>query len=442
MLIEFRVQNFLSFRDEATFSMLAAPSVREHDGSDDPSRSNLLSEPFGRDRVLKFAAIYGANGSGKSNLIPSLAAMKNAVLFSLTDETILAQLYAQHFSLEKEYSERPVSWEAFFVENGISYRYGFEFQGGEVTAEWLFRKKMGAARESYCFEREGSEIKVNPRTWIGAKGVAAQTRKSALYLTTCAQFNVADAIAVKNWFAKKLVILSSGETESFFRTIHLFRNDERMRTDIVAFLRQLDDGIRNLRLKVERIRDPAALPAHVRASLSGILTSEGVEKYDLFTQHDCLEKDGSVSSVEMPFAVESAGTQKAFALTGPWFEALRNGGTLVVDEFGALLHTKLSLDLVKIFQKTTNATAQLIVATHDTNLLRKDLLRRDQIWFAEKNDHGVTDLYSLVEYRIDQARAVRNDASYGKDYLLGRYGAIPYFGNVEQFLGGLANDGK
>ena len=179
MLIEFRVQNFLSFRDEATFSMLAAPSVREHDGSDDPSRSNLLSEPFGRDRVLKFAAIYGANGSGKSNLIRSLAAMKNAVLFSLTDETILAQLYAQHFSLEKEYSERPVSWEAFFVENGISYRYGFEFQGGEVTAEWLFRKKMGAARESYCFEREGSEIKVNPRTWIGAKGVAAQTRKSA-----------------------------------------------------------------------------------------------------------------------------------------------------------------------------------------------------------------------------------------------------------------------
>lgn len=113
-----------------------------------------------------------------------------------------------------------------------------------------------------------------------------------------------------------------------------------------------------------------------------------------------------------------------------------------MDEFGSHLHTKLSLDLVKIFQKATNASAQLIVATHDTNLLRRDLLRRDQIWFAEKNDRGVTDLYSLVEYRIDQARAVRNDASYGKDYLLGRYGAIPYFGDVEQFLGGWINDGK
>lgn len=443
MLIEFRVQNFLSLRDEVTFSMLAASSVREHDGSDGSSHSNILPGSFGRERVLKFAALYGANGSGKSNLIRSLAAMKKAVRFSLTDEGLLSRLCEQHFSFEKECHDLPIAWEILFVEEGICYRYGFEFHKGEVIAEWLYRKSVGiAARESYCFVREGDAIKVNPRKWVGAKGVAAQTRKSALYLTTCAQFNVKDAIAVKEWFTKKLVILYSDEPTPFFRTIQLFRNDERMKSNIVGFLRQLDGGIRDVKLKVEKIKDPAALPIAVRTSMAGALTPEGIEKFDLFTQHDCLEKDGSISSVDMPFIAESAGTQQAFALAGPWFDALRSGGTLVVDEFGSHLHTKLSLDLVKIFQKATNASAQLIVATHDTNLLRRDLLRRDQIWFAEKNDRGVTDLYSLVEYRIDQARAVRNDASYGKDYLLGRYGAIPYFGDVEQFLGGWINDGK
>ena len=302
---------------------------------------------------------------------------------------------------------------------------------------------MGTARESYCFEREKNAIKVNPRTWAGAKGGAEQTRKTALYLTTCAQFNVRDAITVKDWFAKKLVILSGGQAEHYLaQTIQLYQNDQRMKNDIVGFLHQIDCGIRDIKIKVEKVEDLSAVSPSQRAFLQWGVTENGLEKYEIRSQHDCLEKDGSTSSIEMPFDVESTGTQKAFALAGPWFEVLRSGGTLVVDEFGSYFHTKLSLDLVKIFQRVTNTNAQLIVATHDTNLLHRDLLRRDQIWFAEKNDRGVTDLYSLVEYRIDQARAVRNDASYGKDYLLGRYGAIPYFGDVEQFLGGLANDGK
>ena len=108
---------------------------------------------------------------------------------------------------------------------------------------------------------------------------------------------------------------------------------------------------------------------------------------------------------------------------------------MVVDEFGASIHTKLALELLRLFQsKLNNGDAQLVVTTHDTNLLRKDLLRRDQIWFAEKNEQGVSDIYSLVEYNINQATSVRNDASFSKDYLLGKYGAIPYFGNIEKFV--------
>ena len=133
--------------------------------------------------------------------------------------------------------------------------------------------------------------------------------------------------------------------------------------------------------------------------------------------------------------MESLGTNKLFALLGPWFDTLKNGGVLIVDEYGASLHTQLSLKLINLFHSKMNLYgAQLIMSTHDTNLLRKDLLRRDQIWFVEKDKLGSSDLYSLVEYKVNQATSVRNDASFEKDYLLGKYGAIPYFGNIEKFI--------
>ena len=135
------------------------------------------------------------------------------------------------------------------------------------------------------------------------------------------------------------------------------------------------------------------------------------------------------------FKFESLGTTKLFVLLGPFFDTIQNGDVLIINEFGTSLHTQLSVELLKLFYSTMNVLgAQLIITTHDTNLLRKDLLRRDQIWFAEKSSEGASDLYSLVEYKINQANSVRNDASFSKDYLLGRYGAIPYFGNIDKFI--------
>jgi AAA15 family ATPase/GTPase len=148
-----------------------------------------------------------------------------------------------------------------------------------------------------------------------------------------------------------------------------------------------------------------------------------------------------INLAELKFGLESSGTQRLFALSGPWFDTLEKGSILIIDEFGSNLHTKLSIELIKIFQSKMNVTnAQLIFASHDTNLLRNDLFRRDQIWFTEKDgESGSSDLYSLVEYKINQATSVRNDASFEKDYLIGKYGAIPYFGDINRFINEFAN---
>ena len=164
---------------------------------------------------------------------------------------------------------------------------------------------------------------------------------------------------------------------------------------------------------------------------------EKIEKHELEIQatHSLYNDSEIVGDESLNFKFESLGTTKLFALLGPFFDTIQNGGVLIIDEFGASLHTQLSVELLKLFYSTMNVLgAQLIITTHDTNLLRKDLLRRDQIWFAEKSSEGASDLYSLVEYKINQANSVRNDASFSKDYLLGRYGAIPYFGNIDKFI--------
>ncbi len=424
MLFEFRVQNYLSFCQEATFSMLAANSVKEHNGSDDPADSNLLTFASGRESILKFAAIYGANSSGKSNLIRSIADMRYAVLESNLNDECLLRLSNNAFKLTVDSQTKASAFEISFSIEETLYRYGFEFFNGVVTSEWLFRRQAQASRESYCFRRENSDIKVNSRSWKGAGGIDAKTRANALFLSTCAQFNVEEAIQIKDWFRNKLVILSGVDNSAVGFTVSKFHNDPEWRAQILGFMHQIDAGIRNISVKFRDLPQSPSEPNTVKKHF-----------IDIFMERDLYRDGEAVGTVKLPFAYESEGTKKAFAFSGPWFEVLKNDGVLIVDEFGASLHTALSIELVKVFQKSTTSRAQLITATHDTNLLRKDLLRRDQIWFTEKNFYGATDLYSLVEYRIDQARAVRNNASYGKDYLLGRYGAIPYFGDVAQFLG-------
>lgn len=439
MLLEFRVENYLSFYKEVTFSMLAANSVKAHDGTDEAEDNNLLELAPAKERVLKFAALYGANGSGKSNFIRSIRDMQGAVLESNINDEYLNRLSANAFQLDVEGREKPSSFEVTFSIDSTIYRYGFEFFDGTITAEWLFLRAVDSAYEKYCFRREKNHIQTNPRTWKRVTGIDAKTRSNALYLSTCAQFNVAEAITIKNWFRYRLVIVSGLQNNVIGMTARRYYEDPELRSQILNFMHQIDAGIRDISVDFTEVDSLPNLPKALVSILKNQsqIDSDGkFKRIDIFLKRDQYLHGQKIGTTKLAFDLESEGTKKAFIFSGPWFDTLNHGGTLIVDEFGASLHTKLSIELVKVFQRAKSSQAQLIAATHDTNLLRADLLRRDQIWFAEKDLIGATDLYSLVEYRIDQSRSVRNNASFSKDYLTGRYGAIPYFGDIDGFLGG------
>lgn len=445
MLIEFALHNFLSFKNEITFSMLAANTVKEREESSDGS-SNIISVKETGHKFLRVATIYGANGSGKSNLIKAMSFFKNMILNSVVNDKILFLFEENQYRFDTESSKEPTGFEIIFALNKVKYRYGFDIFEEKVDSEWLFMQEYGNQKESYCFKRENGRITVNHKTFKATKQVINMTRENALFLSTAAQFNEPTALLIKNWIGNRFNILSGISNNTLNYTALQYMRNETMRERILGLIKIVDLGIQDIFVKenyLDRLCDSGGIPYGTILKNHNIeLDNETINPYGnvthnltLYGYHNKYDNDNVVDSVALPFQDESLGTMKLFALLGPWFDTLANGGILIIDEFGASIHTKLALELIKLFQsRLNNGDAQLILATHDTNLLRKDLLRRDQIWFTEKDKHGISDLYSLVEYKINQATSVRNDATFSKDYLLGKYGAIPYFGDIDRFI--------
>ncbi len=393
MLLEFSVENYLSFKSVQSLIMQPAGSVKEHESS--------VIRLDGDTSVLKFAVLYGANGSGKTNLLKSIVHMREAVLHSFTDDTLIARLSDNVYCFDPEENDRTGLLEINFEADGTFYRYGFEFKNGKVAFEWLYKSSRAAGRESYCFTREGASIRVNPKTYKGAGGLADMTRDDTLFLSLSAHCNVEVALRIKKWFEEKLLPLGGTEYDCRL-TLRLWFTDPRKQEQILSLVRYADSSIRGIEIVEGMNGDPNVYV------LKGLF--KGAEK---------------IGTLRVPLESESSGVRHTFALAGFWISAIENGATLLVDDFGALLHPKLSEALVASFTDNAEGAGQLIAVTHDTHLLRNDLLRRDQIWFSEKDGIGKTGLYSLVEYKIDSNRSVRNDASFEKDYLSGRYGASP-----------------
>lgn len=420
MLIEFSVGNYRSFKDKVTFSLVAANLVAKDKDVDDRNVITVSSDLA----LLKSAAIYGANASGKSNLAKALNFMKTFMINSSRETQSTDRISYEPFRLSIETEKQPSSFELVFLMSGKRYRYGFEVDRDRVVSEWLFY--VPKQRETKLFERHLDTI--DALKVLKSDGVEQRTRHNALFLSVAAQFNVKIPEDILFWLTQKLNLVSGLHDDSYIEYTINCLIENRNREAILALIKRLDLGISDLAVKqVDLTSDllPDVLPEEIKEMI--IKGSKGKTAL-IQTFHRKFDQTGNFQAAER-FDLnehESEGTQKVFALAGLLIDTLNDGKTLIIDELDARLHPLITLEIVKLFNsiKTNPNQAQLVFMTHDTNLLNNQLFRRDQIWFAEKDKYGATDLYSLAEY------SVRNDAAFENDYIKGRYGAIPYIGNM------------
>jgi len=424
MLIEFSVGNYRSFKEKVTFSMVAANLVAK-DKKLDENNVFAVNEDL---KLLKSAAIYGANASGKSNLAKALAFMADFMINSSRETQSVDEIAVEPFILSSETKDKPSFFELVFLIEGQQYRYGFEADHKNIVSEWLFY--VPKIRETNLFERQLNTIKMSKN--YQANGIEQRTRHNALFLSVSAQFNVEIAEKILVWVSDKLNIISAAQDRGYIgHTLNCLLKG-RNKNEILTLVKELDLGISDIHVEsveVEMDDLPDKLPDELKKII--IKNSSG-KTASVKTSHRKFDSVGDYESME-EFDLghhESEGTQKLFALTGVIITTLKEADVIIIDELDARLHPLISQAIVKLFNsnETNPNNAQLIFMTHDTNLLSNKLFRRDQIWFTEKNRYSATDLYSLAEYNI------RNDASFESDYIKGRYGAIPYLGDLNNLV--------
>jgi len=456
MLIEFSVSNYLSIKEAITFSMVASNAVKELENPTE-GVNNIFWDKNNKNKYLKSAVVYGANGSGKSNLLSAIGFFRKFILSSSNDRQADDEIRTIPFLLSTETENTPSSFEMVFVIDTIRFRYGFEATKKTITSEWLFGfDTENSNKESSYFTREKQDIKVSNKNFKEGKGLENNTRPNALFLSTVAQLNGEVSNKIQNWQKTNINIISGLDDATTGYTIGRFQDQKEFRKKIINFFKLINLGIEDIKIeetaldnlskispKKKEDEKITALIQELQKEFKERMKKGGdAKEITINAFHKKFDEANKlIDTIALDFELESKGTQKLFGLLGPWFDTLEKGKILIVDELDSRLHTKLTSELLKIFQSGINTkNAQLIFASHDTNLLRNDLFRRDQIWFTEKDNTGSTDLYSLVEYKINQATSVRNDASFEKDYLIGKYGAIPYFGNIPKFLNDFVNE--
>lgn len=425
MLIEFSVENYLSFKDLNTLSMVGVKAFKEHEDS-----NTFQIEPD--IKLLKSTGIYGNNASGKSNVIDSMKFMRRFVLNSFRDALIddsNKRFPLEKFKLSEESEEKPSFFEIVFIQNDRKYRYGFELDYQEVVSEWLYHT---TSKEVPLFKRDRQKIEINKSSFKEGGKLEEKTKENVLFLTLVAQLNGEISNTIIDWF-KDLKIISGIYDRAYrYYTTKKIKDDDEFKkwaTEFVKFLEIVD--LATDEKELEKFDVDNIEGKEIDEDLIGLIHS--VEKIreknpkmdEIITWHRRFNEDNVLTDT-IPFNFEkeeSEGTKKFIYLLGPWYDALKNGKVLIVDEIDSRLHSLLTLKLVELFHGFNRTNAQLIFASHDTNLMDKDVFRRDQIWFVEKNQFGSSELYSLSDFKSSR---VRKKAAFEKNYKEGKYGAIPY----------------
>lgn len=428
MLWQFSTKNYKSFKDKAVLSLIAS----NYDKDTREEENVFINKKFGI-RVLKSAIVYGANASGKSNLLDAISFMKRFVIGSSIDWQKDELIDVDPFRLNTESENEPSEFEVIFTYNGVLYRYGFEVNQVEVVSEWLFYKPK--TKEVELFYRDYEQTTFHESKFNKGKTVFKQglVRKNALILTISAQFNEELALEVINWFIniRSLSGIHGRNYQSY--TIDRTKTPEEKKK-IVALLKDADLGIHDIEVQMlTEDNIPSHFSPDVRDSVIKRIREGKFSRVNdvLFTHKKYGNNNEFVENVSFSLdKEESSGTQKYFNLIGSILDVLDSGEVLIVDELDAQLHPKLVCRIISLFNSSefNSNNAQIIFNTHDTNLLDYGLFRRDQIWFTEKNKYGASRLYSLSDFSSED---VRKNEDYENNYIRGKYGAVPYFSSLD-----------
>ncbi len=415
MLIEFNVGNYRSMMTRQTLNLVATKDTSLQSSNCMPS--NVRGIPF----LLRAAILYGANASGKSNLISALVFMRNMVTLSATSVSEGQKLNISPFRFSPETMNQPSEFEIVFVENNIRYQYGFLLNADRVEKEWLFANVGSKAQcwfERVFDNKQKKDIYKFGSHLIGGKQRdlwGDSTRGNALFLSTAVHLNSEQLRPIFMWFADKLTIIDSNTQLSPFYTMECIKNNEK-KSEIIKLLRSADLDITNVKIKMQKGKQ---VQFRLDSGVATINTPLETEIPSATLSHQGNNND----QVDFELHEESHGTQRVFAYSGPLLDVLHQGKTFVIDELDCSLHPNMVRFLVNLIQNSNvnKNNAQLIFTTHNTSLLDTELFRRDQIWFMEKDQKQSSHIYPLTDFSPRKAEAIE------KGYLLGRYGALPIF---------------
>lgn len=401
MLLEFSCSNHKSFKDKIVFSTVA--------GKDNTFEDRLMK--CGKYRVSKISAIYGANGSGKSNFIDAIQFMKLLVINSINhqpgDEIRQQPHKLLSFDVPSEYSVQ-------FVVNGIIYAYGFALQNKLVVDEYLFYFPNG--RQKKIFERTADDYIPGDSFKNKFDSCKDVIKPNRLFLSCAANFSAVQEIeAVFNFFKEELVIYRGFGLDNWRQySLNRIHDDSRVKAAVLTFLKSLDTGINDIVVDIQETNMSVdEIDPYMPKELKALLANHPISKIDTFIHYD---------KFSVRIEEESTGIQKLIEFLCPLIDILVKGKVLLCDEMETSFHESVFENLIDIINllKTENKS-QIIFTTHDTNILDLNIFRRDQIWFTElKKESRSTDMYSLVEMK-----SVRKDENIAKGYISGKYGAIP-----------------
>ncbi|TCB68653.1 AAA family ATPase [Acinetobacter sp. ANC 4178] len=422
MLIQFSVENFRSIKGEQTLSIVK-------DSSNEMSENYFETEAPLVPMLLRSSVIYGANASGKSNVLKALKCMASIVENS-AHKKINKNLPVEPFLLDSVFSEQPTTFSVSFVVNlpdeetgelrPVRADYGFSANKKQIIEEWLsiypkkreqawFHRVFDEDTEEYVWLKESNFLKGEKNTW------KKSTRIDQLFLSIAVQLNSEQLKPIYEWFSESLKVITSDRLNNQ-PAISFCKENEILKNLVIDFLKHADIDVDDIVIKKHNIsfeNFPDEFPDELKEKIK--------EDFEDHLMAYFIHTDENGKSIRIELDDESDGTQKLFEFSVLIFIALLKGYILVIDELNKSLHPDLVRYLISIFNSSENKkNAQLIITTHETSALRKDLLRRDQIWFCEKNKDKSTTLYPLTDFSPH-----KNREDIEESYLSGRYGGKP-----------------